>query len=346
MTLVAGISIGGAPAFVGDLLTSWGLPKKLELPTRPDLEIHEGVDGNFAAGLAQKIVIVRPYLMIAWAGSLDVIHKLVNQLDKVLPRLVKDFPGHEDDLFAPLDSLPNTVEVVALFFDGSAIHPFCVHTRGFELEKQRIYLLGSGRESFFKFAQETTEVLPDIETPDGLAARAIMMRFAANAMMSQYASKMGLSESWGGGFEVAYTTAKGFKKVDNILVRCWSLNPDGELGNIGVSFLIHYRGTSLKLTSFGERVRTTTVRSLIDRFRETPLRKEIIPEWTVDLFYRASDSTFFSAVQLEKRWSKGHAVFSFDGDELVGWKMDRVRLDRIIEMTKYIDKPGFTLTGV
>jgi len=74
VTLVAGLSIGGRPAFVGDLLTSWRVPTSITLPTHPKPEIHPNADGFFASGLAQKLVIVRPYLMIAWAGSVEVAH--------------------------------------------------------------------------------------------------------------------------------------------------------------------------------------------------------------------------------------------------------------------------------
>jgi hypothetical protein len=340
VTLVAGLSIGGGPAFVGDLLVSWGVPTKLRLPTRPQEEIHKGLDGSFAAGLAQKLIIIRPYLMIAWAGSVSVIGKLVNELDRVLPACCEEFKKDTDQLLGALDVLPNTVEVVALVFDGDYTYPICVHTRGFELDNQRFYLLGTGRQTFFEFAIQSTSVMPDIETPDGLAARATMMRFAGNAIMSQYASKVGFSESWGGGFEVAHVTEEGFTKVDNVLVRCWSMGPGGELGNIGTSFLMHYQGAALKVTSFGNRDRTTVVKSLVKNSPEVPWRSEVIPEWTVDLFFRVEDKAHICAVQHEFPWSKHHAEFYFDGDNLVGWKMDKSRVDAIIE--KIRDKKATT----
>jgi hypothetical protein len=349
MTLVAGLSIGGRPAFIGDLLVSWGLPTKLMLPTRLEEGIYEGVDGSFAAGLAQKIVIVRPYLMVAWAGSVSIIRRLVNHLNSILPALSEEFPGHEDQLLSALNVLPKSVEVVALLIYGSAIYPLCIHTRGFEIDNQRVYLLGTGREMFFEFVQATTGVMPTVETPDGLLARAVMMRFAANALMSQLAGKIGLNQSWGGGFEVACTTNKGFAKVDSILVRCWSLNVDGELGNNGTSFLTHYEGDMLKLTSFGDdNVRTTTVESLIDNSPHSPPRTKVIPEWTVDLFYHVGDGKFISAVQYDSPRSKNHAVFFFDRGELTGWQMDKSRVDRIIEKIRETSITGeqFTISSI
>jgi hypothetical protein len=141
MTLVAGLSFGGTPAFVGDLLTSWRLPTEIELPTRQERELLPGLDGHFAGGLTQKLLIVRPYLLIAWAGDVSVIHDLTCELDEILPVALDEFYGHEDQLFVRLDRLPSTVEVVASMIHGENIWPLCVHTRGFEIDEKRIYLL-------------------------------------------------------------------------------------------------------------------------------------------------------------------------------------------------------------
>jgi hypothetical protein len=331
VTLVAGLSIGGMPAFVGDLLTSRRLPTRLILSTRPDEASYAGADGHFASGLAQKLVIIRPYLMIAWAGSLSVVQGLVGHLDQALPAFVEEFPANEDVLLSALDVLPESVEVVALLIYEDSIHPICVHTRGFEVDNRRIYLLGSGRQAFLDFVLPATEVMPNIGNHDGVAARAVMMNFVANAIMSQYVSEYGLSDSWGGGFEVAYAAKEGFAKVDNILVRCWSLNPDNELGNVGFSFLMHYEDNALHLTSFGSREQTTVIKSWVNSSLVVPLRRTAIPEWTIDLFYRVEDGKQFCAVQNEFPWSKQHAAFHFKEGNLVGWEMDKSRVDKIIK---------------
>ncbi len=242
VTLVAGLSFGGRPAFVGDLLTSWRMPTSVTLPTSPEFATHADANGFFASGLAQKLIIVRPYLMIAWAGSVEVARDLVRYLDEKLPRELEQFLGNEDTLFSVLDTLLKTVEIVALLIYGDSIHPICVHTRGFEIDERRIYLLGTGGEAFLEYVLSTTEVMPKPDNDEGFAAKAVMVNFVGNAIMAQYSSKYGLSDSWGGGFEVGYVTDEGFAKVENILVRCWSLNLDGGLGHIGTSFLVHYDG--------------------------------------------------------------------------------------------------------
>ena len=331
MTLVAGLSIGGRPAFVGDLLTSWRVPTSVTLPTRPELAIHANADGHFASGLAQKLIIVRPYLMIAWAGSVEVAHKLVRHLDEKLPQQLEQFPGNEDALLSALDVLPNTIEVVALLIYGDSIHPICVHTRGFEIDDRRLYLLGTGGEAFLEYALSATEVMPKPDNDEGFAARAVMLNFVGNAIMAQYSSKYGLSDSWGGGFEVAYVGDEGFAKVENILVRSWSLNLDGGLGHIGTSFLMHYEGDALHLTSFGEHERTTIVRSWLDSSLMIPQKKTIVVEWTIDLFFREQDGVRFCTVQKEFPWSRQRSEFDFRQGHLVSWKMDKNRVHKIIE---------------
>jgi hypothetical protein len=76
MTLVAGLSFGGTPAFVGDILASWRLPTKIALPTRQEYDAYQSADGSFVADFAQKLIIVRPYLLIAWTGTVSVVYQL------------------------------------------------------------------------------------------------------------------------------------------------------------------------------------------------------------------------------------------------------------------------------
>ncbi len=332
MTLVGGLSIAGMPAFVGDLLESWRIPTRIHLPTRAAEEIHQTCDGNFACGLSQKLIIVRPYLLIAWAGSVSTISRLVNDLDKILPASFEQLSeGQTNEVFSALNVLPNDVEVVALFNSDKAVHPFCIHTRGFEFDNKRFYVLGSGSEDFFQFASYASSVIPaGVENSEGMAARAVLVNFVANALMAQFVSEHGLDASWGGGFEIAYPTPSGFLKLDNFLARCWSINLDGQLGNVGRSFLMHYEGAALKLTSFGDGEHTTTINSLVATAPAGPARKEVRAEWIVDLFYRESDGTRAMAVQQEFPWSKSENVFFFEDGELVGWHMDKSRVDKII----------------
>jgi hypothetical protein len=54
MTLVAGLSVGGLPAFLGDLLLSWRIPSAVGLPTQEDLKAHCGVRWQSRRGACSK----------------------------------------------------------------------------------------------------------------------------------------------------------------------------------------------------------------------------------------------------------------------------------------------------
>ncbi len=344
MTLVAGLSFGGTPTFVGDILTSWRLPTKISLPTRLEYDTYQSADGSFAADLAQKLIIVRPYLLIAWTGTVSIVHELVCQLDNILPVSMDDLRGREELLLEPLDRVAEGVELLAVVIDDDWVRPFCIRTRGFEADGKRIYLLGSGSEAVFNFLLEMTRDMPTPDNSDGIAARAVMINFAGNALMAQHVSKFGLDEAWGGGFEVAYVTKDGFKKVDNILVRCWSLNSDGSLGNVGASFVLHYEGPSLLISSFGAIERTTVIRSPIDKAKLSLRPKTIFAQWTVDLFFRPSDGRHFCAIQYEYPWSGNRSSFSFKNGNIVGWNMSKARVDKIIaKITSCSDFPPFEI---
>lgn len=333
MTLVAGLSFGGMPAFIGDLLVSSRLAREVNLPTRQSSELLKGKDGYFANDLAQKLLIVRPYILIAWAGTVKVVHDLAQELNEILPETIDDFYGREDDLLGRLDKLPSTVEIVTCIIRHDAVWPICVHTRGFEIDGVRLYLLGTGNEVSFDFLTEMTRHMPKPDNSDGIAARSILINFAANALMAQFQSAVGFSDSWGGGFEIAYPTPHGFKKVDNILVRCWSINADGSLGTIGRSFLIHYHQSALFISSFGDGERTAVVESPLAQISTLPT-KTVVPEWIVDLFYRVEDGLRFHAVQMQYPWSKVVAKLEIEDGVIVGWNMKKSRVKKIIEMVK------------
>jgi hypothetical protein len=224
--------------------------------------------------------------------------------------------------------------VVAVVIDGDWIRPFCIHTRGFELDDRRYYLLGTGSSTAYDFLIEMSRHMPVPDNSEGIAARSLLINFAANALMAQHISECGLSEAWGGGFEVAYASKTGFAKVENILVRCWSVNLDKTLGSSGTSFLMHYQESALLITSFGDIERTTAVPSPLSQTFNWNFRKKVVAEWTVDLFYRPDNGQHYCAVQQEYPWSRSKSHFVFREGRLTGWKMRKARVDKLVDMIK------------
>jgi len=166
MTLVAGLSLGGMPAFIGDLLTSWRLPAVADLPTRPDEEVHAGQGGYFAASLAQKLVIVRPYMLLAWAGSRSNADRILQKLDDALPGTVTDIEDWAP-IWEILNSCDEDSEMIALMIGQGMVQPLGIRTRGFEIDGKRVYLMGSGGPAFFEYLTEHPEAIPEDNEGDG-----------------------------------------------------------------------------------------------------------------------------------------------------------------------------------
>jgi len=330
MTLVAGISLGGWPAFVGDLLLSWRSPSEAILPTQPQPGVFPGAAGEYAHGLAQKLVIVRPYLLLAWAGALRSALLLIEALDTILPLTAEELRGREQIMLSLLDDSPGDIEFVVLYAKGTTIYPFCARTRGVEIEGQRLYILGSGGPEFFKYAQGNLNEIPKVDNRDGVMAQSVAPRFAATAMLFQWTMGYGLSGSFGGGFEVAHPTPQGFRKIDNLLVRGLTLGPNGEIGGVGPRFLQHYEGADLHLTSFAEDGTTFVVQSPLPSATRGAWKTEVIPEWTVDIIYDGAIQNFAIAVQRDPSGSASHSLFEFEDGVLVGWRMDQERVRAII----------------
>lgn len=251
---------GGLPAFIGDLLLSWQLKTEVDLPAAWHPGVYPGQDKDHAAGLAQKMVIVRSYLMVAWAGSHADATRIVKALDQILPQTLSEL-SEPTPVFDILNTCPEGTELVALLVWEKTIRPLGVRTRGFELEGKRIYLMGSGAPDFFEFLQMHPEAIPDSDSADGLVARGTMLRFAARALTLQLVLGAGLENSWGGGFEIVYPDAGGFRKLDKLLFRAWMIDETGDYHNSGRSFFVKYYGSDLHLSWFNpeERVSARSV---------------------------------------------------------------------------------------
>lgn len=322
MTLVAGISVGGLPAFIGDLLISWRLPAPVDLPTQAEESVRPGLGGQHAAGLAQKLLIVRPYLLLCWAGNFDEMSRIVTELDRVLPRR----PTKSSDfgmIFPILNTCAEGTELVALLNWDGGVHPFGVRTRGFELGERRIYLLGSGASDFFEYLESHPEVLPDQEIGEGNTARAIALRFAARAMLVQWKTGGGLKSSWGGGFEVAFPEPAGFRKVGDVLFRAWLVDVDGSYYGSDRSFFIRYYGHDLYLSCFNPGEKTYLVRSPIGEAISPPAYQRVQPQWTVDVFLMKETASFVEFARYNPLSRPAIDFVEFENGRVVGWTLDR-----------------------
>lgn len=332
MTLVAGLSVGGMPAFIGDVLLSWRIPSAVDLPTQADTKVHRSMHGEHASGLAQKLVIIRPYLMLAWAGERAEAVRIIRELDNILPATESELSDF-DPMLSSLNTCKVGTEFVALLMWRDSIHPIGVRARGFELDGKRIYLLGSGAPEFFEYLQGHPDLLPNQEREDGLVARAILLRFAARAFALQWGIGHGLSESWGGGFEIVYPAEEGFRKIGNLICRAWKIDKKGTYHNSGRSFFLRYYGDDLYLSCFNPGEKTYVIRSPIGRVTgNIPPFEEVHPEWTLDVFLLEANASFVEFARFHPPTRPVIDRIQLENGVVSGWAMDREYIDQCVKV--------------
>lgn len=343
MTLVGGVSVGSMPAFIGDLLISWRVPAPVDLPTLAQPGLAPGLDDHFAASLAQKLVIIRPYFLLAWAGSRANAERVIQGLDAILPEQADLGDGHP--IFELLNTCDEESELLAVIIKDDRVQPYGVRTCGFELGDKRIYLMGSGRGDFFDYLQTHPELVAGQETADGLVARAIALRFAARSSALQWVMGTGLEQSWGGGFEIAYPEPDGFRKCDRLLFRSWKIEADGSYANSGRSFFNRYHGRDLYLSCFNPEEKTYVVRSPVGMPIAPPPYERCTPLWTVDLFVHAPTGGFIEAVRFHPDHRPVADFVELMDGALTSWNMDEAYVDQLVSqaVTRVGQENSFTL---
>ncbi len=284
--------------------------------------MRPGIGADHAAGLAQKLIIVRPYLMLAWAGQRTEVDRMIWELDHLLPSEASEL-GDPEVILRILDTCGENTMLVALVIWDKAVYPFVAHTRGFELDSKRVYLLGSGASDFFEYLQTHPDLLPKQEQAADQIAQAILLRFAARAMALQWIVGTGLDDSWGGGFEVAYPDEDGFRKIGNILFRAWMIDEEGVYSNSGRSFFSRYYGKNLHLSCFNPCEKTYVIRSPICEQSEPPEYEEVHPEWTLDFFVMKKNGAFVEFARFQPPHRPVRDLVQLEKGVLVGWAMDR-----------------------
>lgn len=329
MTLVAGISAGGMPAFIGDLLLWRRVPTPIDLPTRAGPGVTPGMDRDFAAGMAQKLVIVRPYLLVAWAGVRAEAERIIRELDRILPAQTEAY-AHAGAVDEILRTCSDETELLILRIDGASVLPTGVGTRGFELDGKRIYLMGTGGSDFFQYLEEHPEILAGDENAEGFLARAIALRFGARAMTFQLLIGTGLENSWGGGFEVAYPEPGGFRKCDRLLFRAWKIDADGGCENSGRSFFARYYARDLFISCFNPEEKTWIVRAPVGEPGIPPPYERVHPTWTMDLFVHEPTGSFVEMARFHPQHRSVADFVEFVDGQIAGWSMDQTYVETCV----------------
>lgn len=225
MTLIASFEYEGSPVFVGDLLitrdgdvadTSRSTPL-VHLPNKliPDA-------GYSVSGMCQKLVLLHDHLCMAWAGSLIHASALAQHLRSfVAGKAQLDY----QELRALLEAYRDYGDISLIIYSwhGNGTGWFS-NVCAFDLEPlNKLRVSGTGASSFIQnigMLQGEQGASPSIAGYQSVAMRA--MALASLASAQQVFNGIGITERWGGGFELVTFDGQRFQKEGRVLTIHWS----------------------------------------------------------------------------------------------------------------------------
>ncbi|WP_375403681.1 hypothetical protein [uncultured Sphingomonas sp.] len=228
MTLCGAMYSGASFVAFGDVMLSRRFAQPVPLPTTIGSTDDESLvtpDGYSPSRLHQKIVLINANTLMLWSGLYTKARLFYRYLCSCLSscrptpdevrRIISRFP----------DSLnPEDIEICVIVIDkNDYAHPMTLNTVMYPLETIDGFLtLGSGTEDAFN------PLLQDIIESAILSNKCAMsaLRFFGSALIQQSLHGYGLQKSWGGGFEIVVKSEVGFTKINEILVRGWTVHKD------------------------------------------------------------------------------------------------------------------------
>lgn len=234
MTLIGTFQLEGVPVVVGDTMLSTDTVRKVDLTCIPSVSpVKPGppriVTANYL-GLAQKIAIPHPHVVVAWAGMLLEAEVFMSRLQPALhgngdaTKRLKSFLDRY-----PKEDMKNLSLIVVWKSGGRFEYFYSDDNVHYELNDSYTHIAaaGSGRQTFYEHLHMRTEsglaLMMNMQKRGrrldilrGETAAALGLEFFALAYIRQHYGMVGFDERWGGAFEVAVFDRDRFKKIDNI----------------------------------------------------------------------------------------------------------------------------------
>jgi len=232
MTLIAQVSIGGAPVTVGDLLLSSNQKKGLRtnLPLVGDInQILAGRGLPFEVSCTQKVNILSDRLVVAWSGDSVQAERALKVLLAACARQKLD----KTDIQAELEAIdPDQIDELQLIgmlvtdVNGTTItgSPFSWGVPRTEVPGLgTVYAAGTGKEEFIR----------RLSVADWTAGNTANEFQVAHALLGdlvnmEYRQGGTIENRWGGGFEAVFFASDSgrFQKIGDILHTFWTIDAD------------------------------------------------------------------------------------------------------------------------
>lgn len=227
MTLIAQLSVNGAPFLIGDVLLSSETRKglKVNLPLVGDInQILADRGLEFEVSFAQKIHVFDGRIAVAWSGPVVQAERALRVLAAISSRQALTRSDIVAELNAIDPSAIDQLQLIGILLRG--VTGMTVEASIFSLRVQpvnipnigSVYCAGTGRDSFFELLQQTnrqsTTEANEYQVAHGLLGALTNKEFITGNT---------IANRWGGGFEAVTfsATSSRFEKVGDILHTFW-----------------------------------------------------------------------------------------------------------------------------
>ena len=262
MTLVVTIIKDEVMFMVSDILVSAQTklaPSGIHVsyPTKPKEPISSTLT---VTDLAQKITEVVAGLYVGCSGNATCASRFIGFLRMVLPKtfLTKEvldkacseyFALHRADL--------NLFSYMILFQDDRSVY-FSYRGNIDVIDVPglgRLFVMGTGAQALMKYLKDSTfeAKMANADRPRYLQVVAYMIEYIMSMMNAQNETGLGISDGWGGGFELVACQEEGvYRKINNIMFMSLKQNTSSQRimnYEFGKKYFQYYEGRDLIILS-------------------------------------------------------------------------------------------------
>lgn len=228
MTVIASYSVEGSPIILGDLLIS-GYERgdsSLNIPGVGDVSnVFPKGSGFVPTSLCQKIVILDQYCALAWAGKKIIAASIINDLIKI----IEDVGPNQSSIGDCLnDYQGEDISVIVVFVDNkdSNLTTVSINVAKYQTKNFGIFQVsGTGDKTLIRMMQHLEQIEIEHSTTPNLFDKVLAssLNVISSLLPMSFYNHESLFNYFGGGYEIAYLSNEGFKKLDNIAYIFWSV---------------------------------------------------------------------------------------------------------------------------
>jgi hypothetical protein len=246
MTLIAQLSVNGAPFLIGDVLLSSETRKglKANLPLVGDInQILAERGAPFEVSFVQKLNLFNGRIAVAWSGpliqaerALRIIAQMSIRPDVTADRIISELEAVERSAIDQLQLIGLVLEEVTSTTATSSL--FSIRVPPVSLDNiGNVFAAGSGRDAFFQLLGRANWL------SSGAIAYHVAHGLLAALTNEEFRTGNTIFNRWGGGFEaLTYSPASAcFEKIGDILHTFWAVS---EIAGDTIGFLPFFYKTT------------------------------------------------------------------------------------------------------